>query len=81
MASKMADICRQIEGDGTRGDRGGSREVRSAFRGGSATKSSPVSAHDVGRSRDRSAAVIGGNRPVGPRLGIMELEELPKGLY
>jgi hypothetical protein len=39
-------------------------------------------AHDVGRSRDRSTAVIGGNCPVGPRLlGIKELEELPKGLY
>ena len=39
-------------------------------------------AHDVGRSRDRSTAVIGGNCPAGPRLlGIKELEELPKGLY
>jgi hypothetical protein len=41
-----------------------------------------IMAHDVGRSRDRSTAVIGGNCPVGPRLlGIKELEELPKGLY
>ena len=41
-----------------------------------------IIAHDVGRSRDRSTAVIGGNCPVGPRLlGIKELEELPKGLY
>ena len=39
-------------------------------------------AHDVGRSRDRSTAVIGGNCPVDPRLiGIGELEELPQGLY
>ena len=41
-----------------------------------------IMAHDVGRSRDRSTAVIGGNCPVGPRLlGIKELEELPEGLY
>ena len=41
-----------------------------------------IIAHDVGRSRDSSTAVIGGNCPVGPRLlGIKELEELPKGLY
>jgi hypothetical protein len=41
-----------------------------------------IIAHDVGRSRDRSTAVIGGNSPAGPRLlGIKELEELPKGLY
>ena len=41
-----------------------------------------IIAHDVGRSRDRSTAVIGGNCPVGPRLlGIKELEELPTGLY
>jgi len=41
-----------------------------------------IMAHDVGRSRDSSTAVIGGNCPVGPRLlGIKELEELPKGLY
>jgi hypothetical protein len=39
-------------------------------------------AHDVGRSRDRSTAVIGGNSPCEPRLlGIRELEELPQGLY
>ena len=44
--------------------------------------SPPIIAHDVGRSRDRSTAVIGGNCPAGPRLlGIKELEELPKGLY
>jgi hypothetical protein len=41
-----------------------------------------IIAHDVGRSRDRSTAVIGGNSPVQPRLlGIRELEELPQGLY
>jgi hypothetical protein len=41
-----------------------------------------IIAHDVGRSRDRSTAVVGGNCPVGPRLlGITELEELPQGLF
>ena len=41
-----------------------------------------IIAHDVGRSRDRSTAVIGGNCPFQPRLlGIKELEELPLGLY
>jgi hypothetical protein len=41
-----------------------------------------IIAHDVGRSRDRSTAVIGGNSPVLPRLlGIKELTELPQGLY
>jgi hypothetical protein len=41
-----------------------------------------IIAHDVGRSRDRSTAVIGGNGPFEPRLlGIKELEELPQGLY
>jgi hypothetical protein len=41
-----------------------------------------IIAHDVGRSRDRSTAVIGGNSPVAPRLlGIKELTELPRGLY
>jgi hypothetical protein len=41
-----------------------------------------IIAHDVGRSRDRSTAVIGGNCPLGPRLmGIKELHELPVGLY
>ena len=39
-----------------------------------------IIAHDVGRSRDRSTAVIGGNCPFVPRLlGIAELEELPPG--
>jgi len=41
-----------------------------------------IIAHGVGRSRDRSTAVIGGNSPVPPRLlGIRELVELPLGLY
>ena len=41
-----------------------------------------IIAHDVGRSRDRSTAVIGGNSPVQPRLlGIKQLRELPQGLY
>jgi hypothetical protein len=41
-----------------------------------------IIAHDVGRTRDRSTAVIGGNGPFEPRLlGITELEELPQGLY
>jgi hypothetical protein len=41
-----------------------------------------IIAHDVGRSRDRSTAVIGGNSPISPRLlGIRELNELPVGLY
>ncbi len=41
-----------------------------------------IIAHDVGRSRDRSTAVVGGNSPFEPRLlGIAELEELPQGLY
>ncbi len=41
-----------------------------------------IIAHDVGRSRDRSTAVVGGNSPAQPRLlGIRELEELPPNLY
>jgi hypothetical protein len=41
-----------------------------------------IIAHDVGRSRDRSTAVIGGNGPFEPSLlGILESEELPQGLY
>jgi hypothetical protein len=41
-----------------------------------------IIAHDVGRSRDRSTAVVGGNCPLGyRRLGIIDLEELPQGLY
>src|SRR5262249_36633879 len=42
----------------------------------------PLIAHDVGRSRDRSTAVVGGNSPFQPRLlGIKDLEELPQGHY
>src|SRR5690242_7432491 len=41
-----------------------------------------IIAHDVGRSHDRSTAVIGGNSPFQPQLlGIRELQELPQGLY
>jgi hypothetical protein len=41
-----------------------------------------IIAHDVGRSRDRSTAVVGGNNPFEPRLlGIKECEELPQGLH
>ena len=41
-----------------------------------------IIAHDVGGSRDRSTAVVGGNSPIPPRLvGIIELTELPQGLY
>jgi hypothetical protein len=40
-----------------------------------------IIAHDVGRSRDRSTAVVGGNSPVPPTvLGIKELTELKQGL-
>ena len=39
-------------------------------------------AHDVGRSRDRSTAVLGGGAPCGQRLlGIGEALELPQGLF
>jgi hypothetical protein len=41
-----------------------------------------IIAHDVGRSRDRSTAVVGGLGPFQPRLlGIKEFLELPQGLY
>lgn len=41
-----------------------------------------IIAHDVGRSRDRSTAVVGGLSYFKPRLvGICELEELPVQLY
>ena len=41
-----------------------------------------IIAHDVGRSRDRSTAVVGGLGPFEPSLvGIKEAEELPQGLY
>jgi hypothetical protein len=39
-------------------------------------------AHDVGRSRDRSTAVVGGNSPYGRRLlGIHSATELPQNLF
>jgi hypothetical protein len=39
-------------------------------------------AHDVGRSRDRSTAVVGGNSPYGRRLlGIHSANELPQNLF
>jgi hypothetical protein len=42
----------------------------------------PIIAHDVGRSRDRSTAVVGGVCPYGPSMiGIGEAEELPQGLF
>jgi len=42
----------------------------------------PMIAHDVGRSRDRSTAVVGGPSPVQEEvLGIAELVELPQGLF
>jgi hypothetical protein len=42
----------------------------------------PIIAHDVGRSRDRSTAVVGGNNPYGQReLGIIEAHELPQNLF
>jgi hypothetical protein len=41
-----------------------------------------IIAHDVGRSRDRSTAVVGGNSPFGQRLlGIEEALELPTKLF
>jgi hypothetical protein len=41
-----------------------------------------IIAHDVGRTKDRSTAVIGGKSPFAPNLiGIKEFEELPQGLY
>lgn len=41
-----------------------------------------IIAHDVGHTRDRSTAVVGGNAPYGPPLlGIGEAQELPQGLF
>jgi hypothetical protein len=41
-----------------------------------------IIAHDVGRSHDRSTAVVGGNSPCGRRLlGVHRAEELPQNLY
>ena len=42
----------------------------------------PIIAHDVGRSRDRSTAVVGGNNPFGhEQLGIVAAHELPLNLF
>jgi hypothetical protein len=42
----------------------------------------PIIAHDVGRSRDRSTAVVGGPNPLGPeQLGIVAAHELPLNLF
>jgi hypothetical protein len=42
----------------------------------------PIIAHDVGRCRDRSTAVVGGHNPLGqPQLGILEAHELPENLF
>jgi Terminase large subunit, T4likevirus-type, N-terminal len=41
-----------------------------------------IIAHDVGRSRDRSTAVVGGYSPYGQQLlGIRDAEELPQNLF
>ena len=41
-----------------------------------------IIAHDVGRTKDRSTAVVGGTSPLAPGLvGIKEFEELQQGLY
>jgi hypothetical protein len=42
----------------------------------------PIIAHDVGRSRDRSTAVVDGNNPMGHRqLGILAAHEVPQTLF
>ena len=41
-----------------------------------------IMAHDVGHVRDRSTAVVGGGSPFDPSmLGILDIRELPQGLY
>jgi hypothetical protein len=41
-----------------------------------------IIAHDVGHTKDRSTAVVGGKMPFAPNLiGMKEFEELPQGLY
>jgi hypothetical protein len=41
-----------------------------------------IIAHDVGRTKDRSTAVIGGKSPFAPDIiGMKEFEELQQGLY
>ena len=40
-----------------------------------------IIAHDVGHTKDRSTAVVGGPSPLAPGLiGMKEFEELPQGL-
>jgi hypothetical protein len=42
----------------------------------------PIIAHDVGRSNDRSTAVVGGTIPYRPGVvGVQEIIELPQNLY
>jgi hypothetical protein len=41
----------------------------------------PIIAHDVGRSRDRSTAVVGGRNPYGREFGIAAALELPQNLF
>ena len=43
----------------------------------------PIIAHDVGRSNDRSTAVVGGHCPpfFGQQLLVQEFRELPVGIY
>lgn len=43
----------------------------------------PIIAHDVGRSNDRSTAVVGGRCPplFGDQVGVKECLELPLGIY
>ena len=41
----------------------------------------PIIAHDVGRSRDRSTAVVGGTTPYDNQLGIVAAHELPQNLF
>ena len=41
-----------------------------------------IIAHDVGHTKDRSTAIVGGKGPFAPDLiGMKEFEELPQGLY
>ena len=41
-----------------------------------------IIAHDVGHTKDRSTAVVGGRSPLAPNLiGMKEFTELPQGLY
>ena len=41
----------------------------------------PIIAHVVGRSRDRSTAVVGGTAPYNHQLGIVAAHELPQNLF